>query len=102
VPGYSKIITHPMDFLTMENKINAGEYLEVSGFLHDFRLIMSNCREYNEPGSIYYKQAYNLGKIGEKYIAKEARNVEGYVELEDSREEFEETVNGMIYVLTYI
>jgi hypothetical protein len=79
----------------MENKIDAGEYQQVSGFLDDFRLTMRNCREYNEPGSIYYKQAYNLGKIGEKYIAKEARNVEGYVDPEDSREEFEETVNGI-------
>jgi hypothetical protein len=89
-----------MDFSTMETKIDANEYLEVAGFLSDFRLIMQNCREYNEPGSIYYKQAYNLGKIGEKYIAKEARNAEGYVDPEDSRDQFEETVNGS-FILFY-
>lgn len=67
---------------------------QVAEFLTDFRLIIQNCKTFNEPGSVFYKAALTLSKFGEKFIAKEARNIEGYVDLEDSKETFEETVNG--------
>jgi len=36
-----------MDLSTMEEKLEAGSYKNLSQFKRDFRLIVDNCRQYN-------------------------------------------------------
>ncbi|CAF5170645.1 unnamed protein product, partial [Rotaria magnacalcarata] len=45
-PGYSQIITRPMDFFTMRKKINQDEYLNILEFRTDFELLCENAMKY--------------------------------------------------------
>lgn len=56
-PDYYKIITHPMDLTTMENKLNSGAYTTKDSFYQDAVLIHDNCIKYNEPNTIYVRSA---------------------------------------------
>ena len=47
VPDYYSIVSLPMDFQTMSDKVEAGAYLCYDDFTADLRLIYENCREYN-------------------------------------------------------
>lgn len=46
MPGYFDIITTPMDFSTIQNKINAGTYQSVDDFKHDVYLTFNNAMKY--------------------------------------------------------
>ncbi|KAI9640634.1 histone acetyltransferase [Ciborinia camelliae] len=54
-PDYHKVITHPMDLQTMGEKLDKGLYKTPKAFVDDVKLIISNCREYNEPGTLYHR-----------------------------------------------
>ncbi|ESO07805.1 hypothetical protein HELRODRAFT_170360 [Helobdella robusta] len=51
-PGYSDIISHPMDYWTMGEKINNHQYSNFDEFESDFQLIIDNCTLYNGAGSV--------------------------------------------------
>eukprot|EP00741_Cyanophora_paradoxa_P011009 tig00020553_g10641.t1 len=36
VPGYSKMVKYPMDFSTMRNKLNSGQYTTIQNFWDDY------------------------------------------------------------------
>mmetsp|Transcript_36502 Transcript_36502/g.67437 ORF Transcript_36502/g.67437 Transcript_36502/m.67437 type:complete len:389 (-) Transcript_36502:149-1315(-) len=57
---YYEVITHPMDLLTMEQKLNRFEYRTKSSFVQDFHLMINNCRRFNPPNSQYYRCANRL------------------------------------------
>jgi len=57
VPDYYDVIKHPMDFSTMEKKLNNYEYDTAAKFHHDVMLIVNNCRTYNLPNTTYYRCA---------------------------------------------
>lgn len=59
-PGYSSIISHPMDFETMKKKIAQGLYETLDSFRSDVKLICDNAMVYNMPETIYYKAARKL------------------------------------------
>ena len=63
-PGYSSIITKPMDFSTMRQKIEDNEYRSVQEFTDDFTLMCNNAVVYNQPDTIYYKAAKRLLHAG--------------------------------------
>lgn len=46
MPGYFEIITNPMDFSTIQNKINVGTYQSVDDFKDDVHLTFRNTMEY--------------------------------------------------------
>jgi len=46
MPGYFDIITNPMDFSTIQDKINAGTYQSVDDFKDDVYLTFRNTMEY--------------------------------------------------------
>jgi len=61
VPTYLDVIKQPMDFKTMQNKINKIKYETLSQFESDFDLIINNCLEFNPLKiSIYNKAALKL------------------------------------------
>ncbi|KAK0504748.1 hypothetical protein EDD18DRAFT_1126173 [Armillaria luteobubalina] len=63
VPDYYDVITNPMDFKTMEHKLETHQYGSVDDFVSDANLIWENCRAYNPPDSIYQKAAAKLEKL---------------------------------------
>ncbi|KAI9597798.1 hypothetical protein BDF19DRAFT_420676 [Syncephalis fuscata] len=64
IPDYPTIVTQPMDFLTVDKKLEAGDYQDIASFEADIRLIFANCRRYNGPAHVYSQFADNL----EKYL----------------------------------
>lgn len=62
-PQYPKFISHPMDLSKMEKKVIKGEYEDEQSFCRDIQLILSNCRSFNHPSSIYYKDAVELERL---------------------------------------
>ncbi|CAH1119196.1 unnamed protein product [Phaedon cochleariae] len=63
-PGYYKVIAEPIDFLEIEAKIKADQYSCEADLVKDFKLMFSNCREFNEENSPIYEDANVL----EKYL----------------------------------
>ncbi|KAJ8077288.1 histone acetyltransferase [Marasmius tenuissimus] len=63
VPDYHTVIKEPMDFSTMEHKLDNNQYTAVDEFVRDAQLVFHNCRLYNEEGSIYHKCANALEKV---------------------------------------
>ncbi|KAI0027573.1 Bromodomain-containing protein, partial [Vararia minispora EC-137] len=57
VAGYAEVIKQPMDFGTMGTKVERGKYRSLEEFASDFRLVISNAKLFNLPGTIYYSEA---------------------------------------------
>lgn len=68
-PGYSSIISQPMDFSTMKQRIDNGVYDSLPQFVDDFRLLCNNAMIYNQPHTIYYKAAKKLLHTGVKMMS---------------------------------
>lgn len=62
VTDYLDVITHPMDFATMEKKLTSNQYKNVEQFVDDALLVFDNCRAYNPETSPYYKKAQQMEK----------------------------------------
>ncbi|XP_045123112.1 bromodomain-containing protein 7-like isoform X2 [Portunus trituberculatus] len=70
-PGYSSIISQPMDFSAMKTKIQESSYTSLKQFQADFELMCNNCMTYNQPDTIYYKAAKKLLHAGQKMMSPE-------------------------------
>merc|ERR1739844_503155 len=68
-PGYSSIISQPMEFSTMRTKL--PEYESLAVFRTDFELICRNAMTYNTVDTIYYKSADKLLRYGQKFFSVE-------------------------------
>jgi len=68
-PGYSQIIKQPMDFSTMNKKIQQVSYEHLNQFREDFELICNNCMVYNTPDTVYHKAAKRLLHQGQRLLA---------------------------------
>ncbi len=56
-PEYYEMIDNPMDYSTMKKKLERGEYRSARAMQKDFRLIMSNCLQFNSPNSDIVQEA---------------------------------------------
>ncbi|KAL0279326.1 UNVERIFIED_CONTAM: hypothetical protein PYX00_000917 [Menopon gallinae] len=70
-PGYSNVITQPMDFSTIKQKIDDHVYINLQQFVDDFRLMCNNAMTYNHQDTIYYKAAKKLLHYGTKLLSPE-------------------------------
>lgn len=70
-PGYSTIITQPMDFSTMRQKVEENEYHTLNEFIEDFKLMCTNAMKYNQVDTIYYKASKKLLHHGLKMMVPE-------------------------------
>lgn len=70
-PGYSHIISKPMDFSTMKQKIDDNQYVGLQDFVSDFRLMCTNAMEYNHVDTVYYKASKKLLHAGMKLMQPE-------------------------------
>lgn len=69
-PGYSSLISIPMDLSTIGTKIDMGQYSSVGEFKSDFILMCNNAMTYNAPETVYYASAKRLLTTGLQLIAK--------------------------------
>lgn len=82
-PGYADVVKNPMDFGTMKEKVNNGDYGDGSkaaaAFYNDFKQVFDNCYLFNEEGTDVTEEASKvLGLLPEAYVAaciKESKNV---------------------------
>ncbi|KAH8273732.1 hypothetical protein KR018_011185 [Drosophila ironensis] len=70
-PGYSSIISKPMDFSTMRQKIDDHEYGALTEFSDDFKLMCENAIKYNHVDTVYNKAAKRLLQVGMKHLQPE-------------------------------
>ncbi|KAH8107246.1 hypothetical protein BXZ70DRAFT_1004111 [Cristinia sonorae] len=78
VPDYYEVIKQPMDFATMEHKLDTNQYPDLDSFVRDARLVFENCRTYNNEGSQYHKNATKLEKFMENQLAQIKLKKDGY------------------------
>ncbi|KAH7108396.1 hypothetical protein BKA62DRAFT_609854 [Auriculariales sp. MPI-PUGE-AT-0066] len=69
VIDYYNVIKHPMDFGTMEHKLETHRYSTLEAFAGDVRLICENCTTYNDQTTIFHKCATQLGKYFETQLS---------------------------------
>lgn len=84
-PGYSSIISNPMDFLTIRQKVDDNQYTSLQEFGDDFRLMCDNAIKYNHVETVYHRAAKRLLHIGLKMLQPEnlmrtLRPLQGYME----------------------
>ncbi|KAJ3895800.1 hypothetical protein GG344DRAFT_72802 [Lentinula edodes] len=65
-PDYFTIIKQPMDLYTMGSKLEQGMYKDRFEFQADFRLMITNSKQYNMPGSFVHNEAISLEIFFEK------------------------------------
>eukprot|EP01128_Nolandella_sp_AFSM9_P004415 TRINITY_DN1978_c0_g1_i2.p1 TRINITY_DN1978_c0_g1~~TRINITY_DN1978_c0_g1_i2.p1 ORF type:complete len:858 (+),score=164.17 TRINITY_DN1978_c0_g1_i2:68-2575(+) len=63
VPSYSYHIKTPMDFHTIETKIDAVQYSSLAEFMSDVRLVFRNAKSFNRPGSRIYREADRINSV---------------------------------------
>lgn len=90
-PGYSSIITKPMDFSTIRQKIDDSEYASLTEFNADFKLMCENAIKYNHVDTVYHKAAKKLLINGMKLLTPESllrslKPMAGYVRELTSKE----------------
>lgn len=84
-PGYSSIISNPMDFLSIRQKVEENQYTSLQEFGDDFRLMCDNAIKYNHVETVYHRAAKRLLHIGMKMLQPETlmrtlRPLRGYME----------------------
>lgn len=72
-PNYFMIISQPMDFSTMTNKLNDDKYQYLSQVQEDFELICKNALLYYYPGSIYHEEAQRLLNEGKNIFKTQSQ-----------------------------
>ncbi|OSC99606.1 hypothetical protein PYCCODRAFT_1479750 [Trametes coccinea BRFM310] len=78
VPGYTDVISRPMDLGTMTTKVEKGKYRSLEEFASDLRLVTTNAKTFNPPGTIYYTEAERIEQYALEHIAKAAATVIEY------------------------
>ncbi|QSL64055.1 hypothetical protein MERGE_000210 [Pneumocystis wakefieldiae] len=68
IPSYPTIITHPMDFGTIDKKLSSKQYETVDDFKKDVELVFTNCFTFNGEESPISIMAKNLKNIFGKQI----------------------------------
>lgn len=63
VADYYDVIKEPMDFSTMESKLDSDQYISPEEIIKDAKRIFSNCRSYNNDTTTYWKHATKLEKF---------------------------------------
>ncbi|KAH9841089.1 uncharacterized protein C8Q71DRAFT_438871 [Rhodofomes roseus] len=78
VPGYADIVKRPMDLGTMTTKVERGRYRSLEEFADDLKLVTTNAKAFNPPGTIYHTEADRVEAWALEHIAKAAGTVIEY------------------------
>merc|ERR1712173_4176 len=100
LPDYPQIIKQPMDLQTIENKLDRGQYEDAFEFAADMRLVWSNAKTYNQPGSGIFMVAESLSKHWELKFArikkgKKDEKIKGRESKQEDRLKFTELTKGL-------
>ncbi|RXW24743.1 hypothetical protein EST38_g1124 [Candolleomyces aberdarensis] len=80
IPHYNSIVKHPMDFSTIERKLNSSNpakpdpnpqnprYYNADGFVADVRLVFTNCLTFNGPDHIIVSMGKRVEEIFDKQM----------------------------------
>ncbi|KAG8924226.1 histone acetyltransferase [Tulasnella sp. 417] len=71
VPDYYNVIKKPMDFSTMEDKLEHNKYPTFNDFVEDANLVFSNCKKYNNEHSVYARNATKMEKFLKEWVTTE-------------------------------
>jgi len=77
VPDYYNVITSPMDLSAMDERLEQGSYTDPKDVINDLKLIITNCRKYNDATTVYAKCAVKL----EKYMWSLVREIPEWYDL---------------------
>jgi len=69
IPDYYEIIKEPMDFGTMKKKLEHNDFEKAADAIREFRLVFTNCFQYNKPGEDVVIMAEVLEKFFNEKIA---------------------------------
>lgn len=56
-PDYYEVIRSPIDLNTIKTNVDNDRYASIAHCVSDYRLMFSNCRQYNEEKSMIYEDA---------------------------------------------
>jgi len=70
IPDYFSVIVHPMDFGTIDDRLDRNMYADSADFIKDVRLVFSNAKTYNPPGSAVHIMAKKVEDMFERELAK--------------------------------
>ncbi|KAG5723750.1 Histone acetyltransferase gcn5 [Termitomyces sp. T112] len=73
VPDYYDVITKPMDFSTMEHKLETNQYPNIDAFVADAQLVFDNCKTYNPEHTIYHRNAIKIEKYLKDQLLEELK-----------------------------
>ena len=62
-PQYYNVVKNPIDMETINKRIKTKFYKTLEEFNADVNLMFDNCKLYNNPKSVLYKDACNLQEI---------------------------------------
>lgn len=71
-PEYYEQIKKPMDYGTMKEKLERGEYRSAQAMQKDFILVMQNCLQFNSPNSDIVKDARQQALLRPSILRKAA------------------------------
>ena len=74
-PEYYEQIKKPMDYGTMENKLEDGDYRSAQAMQKDFILIMQNCRKFNADSSDIVREAREQHLMRPKFLEEAAEKL---------------------------
>jgi hypothetical protein len=63
IPDYYDKIKRPMDFGTIQKKLNLQSYTHPQQVLDDARLVIDNAKSYNHPSSLVHAEALHLERM---------------------------------------
>lgn len=70
LPDYHDLIENPMDFSTIRSKLSNGSYATLEQFESDVFLLCSNAMQYNEPDTVYHRQAKSIQELAKRKFQK--------------------------------
>jgi len=94
LPDYFDRIKKPMDFSTVQKKLDSGQYMNSEEFADDVRLIFTNCWTYNLPDSDIYFMAHTLSKLFEKEL-KKIKQMETNVTAKSEFQEMQDIISDL-------
>lgn len=98
-PTYFDYVKEPMDFSTIQNKLNNNQYENADEFEHDIRLVFKNCYIFNPEGTSVNMMGHRLEAIFDKRwldrpVAQPTpTQSENELESDEESEEEEEEIN---------
>lgn len=85
-PDYYRVIKNPIDLSVIKEKLHSLQYTSAVDFVKDFRLMITNCRTYNQPNTYVYTAGEELENIFNRLLKENFPNFEDVL-LQDSIEE---------------